>query len=394
MIAPSLPPNEHERLAELYRYELLDTAYEQEFDEIVKIASYICKTPISIITLVDADRQWFKAKIGLDARQTERDVAFCAHAIASDNIFEVTDALLDERFVDNPLVTGDPKIRYYAGVPLITEHGYRLGTLCVIDTLPRHLDEEQLQMLKMLSKQVIKLMVLRLKNKEWVRITEVKDKIMAIMAHDIRSPLASLLSFYELKADSLFTEEELLIMEQSIPAQLQNTIDLLSSVVEWGKLLEEPTDNIAPVISVQQVANQCFEYISLAAVRKSNKLLNFIPEDFTMRCNESGLSFILRNLVANANKFTTNGTIAISAKHQGDFVKLMVVDTGLGIEPNILKQLNNNNNITTTTGTDNEKGSGVGLKLVADYLISINGQLEFESKQDVGTTVVVLLPNR
>lgn len=392
MIAPSIPQNEHERLAELYRYELLDTAYEQEFDEIVKIASYICKTPMSTITLIDVDRQWFKAKIGLDARQTERDIAFCAHAITSDNIFEVTDAQLDERFVNNPLVIGDPSIRYYAGVPLVTEHGYRLGTLCVIDTLPRHLDEEQLQMLKMLSKQVMKLMVLRLKNKEWVRITEVKDKIMTIMAHDIRSPLASLLAFYELKADALFTEEELLIMEQSIPAQLQNTIDLLSSVVEWGKLLEEPVATTAPITSVQEVADQCLEYISLAAARKGNKLLNLVPEDCTVGLNESGLSFVLRNLVANANKFTDNGTIAISAMHQGDFVKVMVADTGLGIEPDILKKLNDNNNSTTTTGTDNEKGSGVGLKLVADYLISINGQLEFESKQDVGTTVVVVLP--
>ena len=169
MIAPVIPENEVERMNELYKYELLDTLYEDEFQDIVLLASRICNVPISLITLVDMNRQWFKAKLGLDARETARNISFCGHAINQDDLFEVEDAVADERFYDNPLVTGDPKIRYYAGMPLITDAGYKIGTLCVIDRIPRQLDEEQTFAMTILSRQVIKLFELRLKNKALIK---------------------------------------------------------------------------------------------------------------------------------------------------------------------------------------------------------------------------------
>jgi GAF domain-containing protein len=116
MTAAEIPLNDSNRLAELYKYELLDTVYEQEFDQIVQLASIVCKVPISLITLVDLDRQWFKAKHGLAVAQTARNVSFCGHAILNDRLFEVKDAVADSRFFDNPLVTGEPNIRYYAGM--------------------------------------------------------------------------------------------------------------------------------------------------------------------------------------------------------------------------------------------------------------------------------------
>lgn len=161
-----LPDNESERLEALRSYDILDTDPEAEFDGMVQLAASICKTPISAISLVDQDRQWFKAIVGLGAKETTRDLAFCAHTILQNDILIVKDALEDERFFDNPLVVDEPKIRFYAGVPLITTDGHPLGTICVIDRVPRELSAEQLLALKVLSSHVMTQFELRLSHRK------------------------------------------------------------------------------------------------------------------------------------------------------------------------------------------------------------------------------------
>lgn len=163
-IAP-LPLDEQERLDELRKYGILDTEPEDVFEDMVKLANYICQTPISAISLVDEHRQWFKAIAGLSAKETSRDVAFCAHAILQDETMIVSDALQDERFHDNPLVIGGPNIRFYAGVPLTTPDGYHLGTLCVIDSKPRELSNEQLKALSTLTDSIMAHLNLRMSHK-------------------------------------------------------------------------------------------------------------------------------------------------------------------------------------------------------------------------------------
>lgn len=147
MKTPDIPANEHERLAALYRLLLLDTPPEKRFDMIVDFAASEFDVPICLITLLDHDRQWFKARVGLDACSTPRDVSFCGHAILQSDVMVVADALDDPRFIDNPLVTSDPHIRFYAGAPLELEPGVAVGTLCIIDTKPRTLDATELSIL-------------------------------------------------------------------------------------------------------------------------------------------------------------------------------------------------------------------------------------------------------
>ncbi len=154
-------PRESERLAALRAYEILDTLPEQQFDDIVTLAASICETPIALVTLVDETRQWFKARRGLAAPEAPREVAFCAHAILMDEVFEVRDAAADQRFADNPLVTGEPHIRFYAGAPMITAAGLPLGTVCVIDRQPRNLTPQQKTALQALARHVVALLELR-----------------------------------------------------------------------------------------------------------------------------------------------------------------------------------------------------------------------------------------
>ena len=160
------PDSEKKRLKVLWQYEVLDSVPEAMFDDLTELAAGICEAPIALISLVDEKRQWFKSKFGTTVGETSRDISFCSHAIQQPDLFIVPDATKDIRFAQNPLVVSEPKIRFYAGAPLITPDGYALGTLCVIDKVPRELRPEQRQALRILARHVMLQLELRRRSLE------------------------------------------------------------------------------------------------------------------------------------------------------------------------------------------------------------------------------------
>lgn len=401
MILPPIIPNENLRAEELYKFDILDTPYEEEYDDIVRLASNICNTSISTITLIESSRQWFKAKVGLEDRETSRDVSFCAHAIASKtDIFEIEDATKTEAFFDNPLVTGNPNIRFYAGVPLVTSNGYKLGTLCVIDTKPKLLTPDQIFALKVLGVQVMKLLELRIayKQVEQKRIVqqqqiEMLNKVIAVIAHDVRSPVASLKTVVELANSEVLSNEEVKELTVMSEKQLDGTLELLNDLLEWGHVqLVAQKEEEAALVNLYEIVEDKHRKFETTLSIKGNTLVNAIDKNFELKCNEGVIRFILRNLISNANKFTLNGLITVSAVVENKINIIKVADTGVGMTEAVINKILATDNKYTSLGTNNEKGTGLGIMLIKDFVSKMNGEINFESGLQKGTTAIIKIP--
>lgn len=399
MIFPTIPDNEQERLLDLAGYEILDTPHEEEYDEIVQLASRICKVPMSTITLIDADRQWFKAFKGMKERESPRETSFCGHTIvSSDDLFEIKDALNDERFSDNPLVHGYPNIRFYAGVPLISKRGFKLGTLCVLDSKPNYLNEEQSYALKVLALQVSKMLELRIQNKllesQRNKIEQqnlLLSKMISIIAHDVRSPIGALKSSIELQSMMELSEAEKKELENMLFSVLDSTTVMLDNIVDWGNTaIRDNKVNNEP-IQLKAFVDVLLKDAQLAAALKKNALVNLTHAEMVIHSDRNILQFILRNLLANAIKFTRNGSISMSSSRKGKDCVITIQDTGIGITGDAIQKLLYGTEQFTTPGTNNEKGSGLGFTLIKEFLNRINASINIESAVGEGTAIHILL---
>jgi len=238
-----MPENEAERLKALKEYNILDTEFEEEFDRITELASLICEVPISLVSLIDENRQWFKSRLGLDAAQTARKISFCQFTIGNLEMFEVEDAILDERFKKNPLVTGQPGIRFYAGYPLIDPNGHALGTLCVIDTKPNKLNENQQRALIMLANEIVSQIIARKERaelkiaKEVVKNAEqLKASFLGNISHEVRTPLQGILGITELLENRDIDESKKLEYLKLIRRRTLELQDIIDSLLDLASL--------------------------------------------------------------------------------------------------------------------------------------------------------------
>jgi signal transduction histidine kinase len=436
MKIPSIPSHETERLQSLENYEILDTAAEQAFDDLTQLAAYICETPIALVSLVDQNRQWFKSKMGVDATETPREIAFCAHAINQpDRLLVVPNTLEDERFATNPLVTSEPNIRFYAGTPLVTPDGYAIGTLCAIDRVPRHLSDEQLKALKALGRQVISQMELRLKLRHLQQtqaqlIQSAKmsalGELVAGVAHEINNPTAFIQgNLHHLGEYS----QELLSVAQAYQNHYPNPPETLQSVLE-NLDLEFLSQDLQELLKSAQVGIDRIQTI-VNSLRKFSRLdesdykrvdlhesiehtllllgYRFVahgdrpqitvireysdlpPISCYPRQLNQAIMHILNNAIDALEEHTVSKyTLKISTSSlQDQRVKLSITDTGIGISETIQEQIFQPFFTTKLSKNHNGLGLYISYQIITEQH---QGKLYFQSNLHQGTEFSIELP--
>ncbi len=403
-----LPENEEARLQELFDYNILDSDPEPAFDDLVQLASELCGTPISLITLLDADRQWFKAREGVAFSETPREQAFCSHTILDDQLMEVPDATRDERFQENPLVQNDPNIRFYAGMPLISPHGHRLGSLCVIDWKPGSLNDLQRKALKVLAQQAIAQIELRqkvckleealgevqAKQAELEAFNQLHQRLLSALAHDLRSPLNNLTHYLDLIDDPELGEDQRAHFFSLIQQSVLGSRELLEQILHWA---HQRLDSQAHPLPTRAVALRPLvaEEVAMAKRRvrnHQNRFVNAVPGELMVHLEEPPLRFILRNLLVNANKFTQQGTIRVEGYSVGTGVRIDVCDEGVGMNQEQINDLFDWKRRRSLNGLKGEKGIGIGLLLCRDFAEEIGAELEVNSQPGQGSIFSLRLP--
>ena len=396
MKSAPLPQNEDERLAELLSYDVLDTEAEQLFDDLTVLASQICETPIALISLIDPNRQWFKSRVGLDAEETSRDIAFCSHAILQDDVFEIPNATLDPRFHDNPLVTGAPDIRFYAGAPLITPSGHAIGTLCAIDSKPRKLTETQKASLQTLSKSVVAHLELKRKNRELERTSQFKSDFLSYVSHEIRTPLNAINTFSHL----LESEAQKLKLPQSFTTPLSHVsqsgerlLEIVNSVLDI-KQIEAGKMRVMPrAVNTKDFFTHLFSLTKIRAedsgIIFSTSIDESVPDSLFF--DDTKFGQVALNLLSNAIKFTNKGkSVKAQVKYKSGKVIFNVIDQGIGMSDEDQKRL-----FTPFERMKNARqisGTGLGLNISKRLIELMDGSIKVSSKLNQGTRISVTLP--
>tara|TARA_R110000764_G_scaffold28188_4_gene66332 strand:- start:930 stop:2084 length:1155 start_codon:yes stop_codon:yes gene_type:complete len=382
----------------LRSYSILDTLPESDYDNITKIAAEICGTPISLISLIDDKRQWFKSHHGLDATETPKEYAFCGHAINTPNdVFIVQDARKDERFHDNPLVTGDPHVIFYVGVPLVSEAGLPLGTLCVIDHKPNLLSQSQISSLSALSNQVFNLLELRKSKQQLERtIMELEEKneglerFAVVAAHDLKTPLiniSSLAQLFQNQYKDILDSEGLEMLEMIIGSS-GNLIGLIDGLLQYSKsesLLREGKSDIE-LQMLRTDLEGLFNY--------DHQLKLVLKSDLTkIKAHKTALHQILINLITNAIKYHDKETVEIElgVSESDTHFLFYVKDNGPGIETIHQERIFKIFEKLAATDKFGVRGNGIGLATVKKIVEKLGGAIRVESDLGKGAKFIFSL---
>jgi len=384
----NIPQNEAHRLAALQRYDILDTPAEDEFNDMVALASHICSVPIALVSLVDENRQWFKARVGLDADETTRDIAFCSHAILQNDVFVVENAIDDERFHDNPLVAGAPNIRFYAGAPLVTHDGFALGTLCAIDSKPHQLEEAQSKALAALARQVVRQMELRIHNRLLKAQNEDKVRLFGTLSHDLRTPFNSLLGYSDILVNRSGTldVERVQQMASRISTSAKSAFEQLEGLLSW---CQSQLNAVSFSIASVEIAPILFNLEKLLEPKVKDKKLTLqlsADGDLHAMADPDLLFSVLQNLLTNAVKFSNEeSTVSLSVEDLGEKLRFSVKDSGIGLSSRQIEEINQRGRTVSNIGTSGEKGTGLGLLLVNEHLARMNSALTVKSAKGEGS---------
>jgi len=399
MLQAHVQSNENKRIESLVSYSILDSLPEEDYDNLTAIAASICNTPVSLISLIDDKRQWFKSHHGLDASATAREFAFCAHAINDpNNIFSVGDARNDERFRDNPLVTGEPHVIFYAGVPLVNHDGFALGTLCVIDHKPSKLSEEQLTGLKALSKQVMNLLEMRKMRMEYeaaLKSLEQKnedlERFAYVAAHDLKTPVVNIMSM-----GRLFLK----MFGQSLDERGREILDIIT---DSARNLSSLVDGLLDYSKCDKVLQEKKQVIYIDEIKKEIGAMFYNDPEITIginstlekiTINKAALSQILTNLVSNAVKYNNKARteIEIGIAENASQYEFYLQDNGPGIPPEHHKNVFTIFEVLSPEDRYGKRGNGIGLATVKKLVDQLGGNIELRSDDGKGACFYFSIP--
>ena len=413
MSSAPIPDDEEVRLRALDRYAILDTLPERDYDDVTSLATYICGTPIALVSLVGRGRQWFKAKTGLGVRETARADSFCAHTVVSPEMLSaagekmlpqtlvVEDARLDQRFADNPLVVGDPEVRFYAGAPLVTPEGHVLGTVCVIDMQPRVLTQPQIAALEALSRQVMTRLELRLKVVEEAKRADalrtaeklaVVGRLASAVAHEINNPLQSMTNL-------LFMAEVGPEAERSgYVLQAQEELKRVSHIVTQTLRFHRQSDKAAPIRFGEIVESVLLLFrIRLQHAAATVEVID--RQTVPLVCYGSDVRQVVANLIGNALDAVNGrgaGSIrvrmrdAVESSTGRSGVRLTVADSGSGMSAATRARL-----FEPFFSTKGARGTGLGLWVSRGILEKHGAVLRVKSTEGEirhGTVFTVFFP--
>jgi len=398
MIAPEFPKNEKQRQAALEKYKILDTLPEESYDNITALMSYICDVPISLITLLDKDRNFLKSHFGVPFNESPRNTSFCGHAInAESQVTIIEDARKDERFIDNPLVSEFQAI-FYAGAALVDSNGFKLGTLCIYDHKPRQLSSQQIDALVALSKQVVKLFEQRLQNIKLLKYQDILSKrndnlknFARLVSHDLKSPLSNIISLTELLEDEnkdKLNEDSLQYIEY-----LKTSSNILRDYID-GLLKFYNSDDVLLKKREDVKTKSLFQELKTITNIDANTSLIFNTEVDTLFINKSALMQILINLITNAIKYNSKqkAIIDISLVETKTHYQFEVKDNGNGIPKDFSVKIFDLFSVVGTLDKYGNKGTGIGLATVKKIIEDLQGDISVTSVIDKGSVFKFTLP--
>ncbi|PPT69531.1 GAF domain-containing sensor histidine kinase [Xanthomonas arboricola] len=378
------PPSEALRLQALRSYGILDTPREAAFEDITRLASIICQTPIALISLVDAERQWFKSELGMGERETPLFKSMCAHALLDSDVLVVPDTREDVRFARNPLVTGEAPLHFYAGAVLKTSEGLPLGTVCVLDRQPRQLSAEQVDALRALARQTMAQLELRRALHLAEESDRYRSRLMAIAGHDLKTPLrTAAYAIDKMRRHANVDSVPTLVTARDAINLVARNLDELATLAAAS---ETATPDLQP-LALEDVLHSVLGVWRQPAIDKC-LALRHVPTSLRVRSHPTLLTTLLGNLIGNAVKYTERGRVLVGVRRRPGHAVVEIIDSGIGLNLDHPEQVFQ----AFRQADPRSDGLGIGLWIVHRTAETLGCEVDVRPRPGGGTCFSVRIP--